>query len=68
MVDLNVVALNSHGDAVTDLARDEIHVTDSGKPQTIAFFRHRDSGLGPPPRLGPNEFSNRTGKNIRAPR
>ena len=52
MVDLNVVALDSHGQAVTDLTRDELRVTDNGKPQTIAFFRHRDSSLGRRPYAG----------------
>lgn len=64
MVDLNVVALDSHGQAVTDLTRDEFHVTDNGKPQTIAFFRHRDSALGAVPTLAPNEFSNRGRANV----
>jgi VWFA-related protein len=64
MVDLNVVALDSHGQAVTDLTRDDFRVTDSGKPQDIAFFHHRDEQLAPPSALRPNEFSNRTGANI----
>jgi len=64
MVDLNVVALDIHGQPVVDLTRDEFRVTDSGKPQTIAFFRHRDEQLGPTPELAPNEASNRSGANI----
>ena len=64
MVDLNVVALDIHGQPVVDLTRDEFRVTDSGKPQTIAFFRHRDEQLGPTPALAPNEASNRSGANI----
>jgi VWFA-related protein len=64
MVDLNVVALDNHGQPVVDLTRDEFRVTDSGKPQAIAFFRHRDEQLGPSPALGPNEFSNRSGTNV----
>jgi VWFA-related protein len=64
MVDLNVVALDIHGQPVVDLTRDEFRVTDSGKPQTIAFFRHRDEQLGPAPALGPNEFSNRSRANV----
>jgi len=64
MVDLNVVALDSHGQAVTDLTREELRVTDNGKPQTIAFFHHRDSALGAVPTLGTNEFSNRRGANV----
>lgn len=64
MVDLNVVVVDNRGQAVTDLTRDEFRVSDSGKPKTIAFFRHRDSALGQAPQLGTNEFSNRGGANI----
>ncbi|MGA3241955.1 MAG: VWA domain-containing protein [Bryobacteraceae bacterium] len=64
MVDLNVVALDIHGQPVVDLTRDEFRVTDSGKPQTIAFFRHRDEPLAPTPTLALNEASNRSGANI----
>lgn len=64
MVDLNVVALDSHGQPVTDLTRDEFRVTDSGQPQNIAFFRRRDSRRGLAPTAGPNEFSNRGETNI----
>lgn len=64
MVDLNVVAVDNHGQPVTDLSRNEFQVSDSGKPQTIAFFRHRDSELWHAPALGPKEFSNRGGANI----
>ena len=64
MVDLNVVALDSHGQAVTDLTREELRVTDNGKPQAITFFHHRNSELGAVPKLGANEFSNRGGANV----
>ena len=64
MMDLNVVAVDSHGQAVTDLSRDEFRIVDSGKPQPVAFFRHRDNADQPPPPLGPNEFSNRNGSNV----
>lgn len=65
MVDLNVVAIDSHGQAVNDLTREEFRVSDAGKPQTIAFFRHRTSDrLQQAPTLGPNEFSNRSRGNI----
>ncbi len=64
MVDLNVVAMDAHGQIVTDLTRDELRVVDSGKPQTISFFRHRDSGFAQAQDLGPNEVSNRGGNNI----
>jgi VWFA-related protein len=64
LVDLNVVALDAHGQPVLDLTRDEFRITDSGKPQTIAFFRHRDGPLGPSPVLAPGEVSNRSGTNL----
>ena len=64
MVDLYVVAVDAHGQPVTDLTRDEFRVTDSGQPQAIAFLRRRDSKRELPPALGPNEFSNRTATNI----
>jgi VWFA-related protein len=64
MVDLNVVADDSRGRPVTDLTRDDFRVTDSGKLQTVAFFRHRDSGPVEAPKLEPNEYSNRAGANV----
>lgn len=64
MVDLNVVALDSQGQAMTDLTSDEFRVSDNGKPQTIAFFRHRDSHPGQVPVLAPHEFSNRGPANV----
>jgi VWFA-related protein len=64
MVDLNVVAVDNHGDPVYDLTRDELRVTDSGRPETISFFRLRDSKRGPLAPLAPNEFSNRSANNI----
>lgn len=64
MVDLNVVAVDGHGQPVMDLKRDELLVSDSGKPRAITFFHHRDSGLEPPQKLAPGEYSNRGGNNI----
>jgi len=64
MVDLNVVAIDSHGAPVHDLTRDELRVTDSGRPETIAFFRLRDSKRGLVQPLGLNEVSNRSANNI----
>lgn len=64
MVDLNVIAVDNHGQPVTDLTAAELKITDNGKAQTIAFFHHRDSGLSAPPALGPHEISNRTGSNV----
>lgn len=64
MVDLNIVALDSHNQPVTDLTRDELRIVDANKPQTIVFFRHRDETLAAPPALAPNEVSNRGRGNV----
>src|SRR5580704_13634116 len=60
LVYLNVVAVDGHGDRVTDLTSDDFQIADAGKSQKIAFFRHRDVKSAPPESLNPNEFSNRT--------
>jgi VWFA-related protein len=62
LVDLNVVALDNHGEAVTDLTADDFQISDAGKPQIISFFRRNNAdsqGLKQPPALGPNQFANR---------
>jgi VWFA-related protein len=64
LVDLNVVALDSHGAPVTDLTRDDFRITDAGRPETIAFFRHRDGAAKPAPLLAPGEYSNRSAANV----
>lgn len=64
MVDLNVVALDSHNQPITDLKRDELRITDGGKPQTVVFFRHRDDSLAATPTLALNEVSNRGRGNV----
>jgi len=64
MMDLNVVALDSHGQPILDLTRDEFRINDNGKPRNIAFFRHRDSALSAAPALALNEFSNRGRTNV----
>ena len=64
MVDLNVVALDSKGQPVTDLKPDELHIADNVKPQTIAFFRHRDSTLKLVSSLASDEYSNRSESNV----
>ena len=63
LVYLNVVAVDPHGNPVTDLTTDDFQINDDGKSQKIAFFRHRDEKLAPAVSLKPNEFSNRTGAN-----
>jgi VWFA-related protein len=64
LVNLNVIAVDNHGEPVTDLTSADFHVTDGGKPQQIVFFRHYDNKLTTPPTLAPNEVSNRTNANI----
>ncbi len=64
LLDLNVVALDSRSQPVTDLAIGDLQVTDAGKPQKIVFFRHRDSSVWQKPQLAPNELSNRGGAGI----
>ena len=64
MVDLNVVAVDNHGEAVTDLTRDDFRIVDNGKPETLAFFHHRNTALGAAHTLAPNEVSNRGGANV----
>ena len=59
LLDLNVVALDSHEQPVNDLTVGDFQVTDAGKPQKIVFFRHRDTALRQAGPLGPNEVSNR---------
>lgn len=64
MVDLNIVAVDSHGEPVTDLTRDDFRIADAGKPQTIDYFRHHNSTPRPVPRLAPGEYSNRSAANV----
>lgn len=64
LVDLTVIALDNHGQPVTDLTRDDFQVTDSGKAQPVVFFRHNDAKLWQAPSLQPDEFSNRRGANV----
>jgi VWFA-related protein len=59
LLNLDVVAIDSHGQPVTDLTADDFQVTDANRPEKIVFFRHKDSTLWEAPNLGTNEFSNR---------
>jgi VWFA-related protein len=59
MLDLEVVAVDSHGQPVNDLTIEDFQVTDASRPQKIVFFRHRDSALWQVPKLAPHEVSNR---------
>jgi VWFA-related protein len=64
LVNLNVIALDGHGDPVTDLTADDFQIVDAGKPQRIVLFNHRDLTLDHAPPLDPNQFSNRTGTSV----
>lgn len=60
LLDLNVIAVDNHGKAVTDLTADDFQISDAGKPQKISFFRiNQTNHTGQIAPLGPNEFSNR---------
>jgi VWFA-related protein len=61
LVDLDVVALDGHGQPVTDLTADDFQITDAGKPEKISFFRRdaESSHQNQAPTSGPNQFSNR---------
>lgn len=67
LVDLDVVALDGHGQPVTDLTADDFQITDAGKPQKIKFFRRNDERNTPEPRPAeaPERFSNRSGNQRR---
>ena len=64
LLDFNVVAVDDRGQPVNDLTSGEFQVTDAGKHQQIAFFRHNDDKLRQTPALSPNEFSNRNGLTV----
>jgi VWFA-related protein len=64
LLDLNVVALDNHEQPVNDLTVDDFQVTDAGKPQKVVFFRHREAALRQPPKLAPNELSNRGAESV----
>lgn len=63
LLDLNVVAVDNHGQAVTDLTADDFQIVDAGKPQEISFFRRNVESSGQSQALapGPDQFSNRAG-------
>ena len=57
LVRLNVVAVDAQGKPVGDLAADDFHITDEGRPETIALFHA--GGFGPANGSNPGEFTNR---------
>jgi VWFA-related protein len=64
VVQLSVVALDSHGQPVGDLTAADFEIADAGKPQKVAIFRHGDVKLRQAPPLGAGEFSNRGAANL----
>ncbi len=59
LVYLDVIAVDAHGEPVTDLTADDFQIDDAGKRQKIAFFHHRDISPVTAALLKPNQFSNR---------
>jgi VWFA-related protein len=59
LLNLDVIAVDNHGQPVSDLTADDFVVADANKPQKLTFFRHRDATLWQTPRLAPHEVSNR---------
>jgi VWFA-related protein len=64
LVDLNVVALDNHGQPVADLTASDFEINDAGKPRNIAFFHRYGRTLRRLGMSGPNQYSNRGGANI----
>jgi VWFA-related protein len=61
LLDLTVIAVDNHGQPVTDLTAGEFKITDAGKAQQISLFRKNivASGGNQARPEGPNQFSNR---------
>ncbi len=64
MVNLNLVALDSHGQPVPDLRAEDLRITDNGKAQTVALFRRRMNTAAEAFPAVPNGFTNRSSENI----
>ncbi len=64
LVSLNIVALDSKGQSVTDLSADDFRITDNGKPQKVVSFRQRDARPSAVAALGPRQYANRAGNTI----
>jgi len=60
LVRLNIVALDSHGQTVRDLASGDFKILDHGKPRKIVVFRRNERKLEAPGHLDANTFSNRS--------
>lgn len=57
---LNVIALDVHGQPVTDLSTADFQISDDGKARTIVWSRFIGTKSARTP-LGPREYSNRSG-------
>lgn len=60
-VHLNVVAKDSHGQAMMDLTRDDFQVYEGSKPQRIISFRRNEPSVKRTLQAAPGEYSNRSG-------
>jgi VWFA-related protein len=60
-VHLNVVAKDSHGQAVMDLTRDDFQVFEGSKPQRMVSFRRNEQNVKRVMQAAPDEYSNRSG-------
>jgi VWFA-related protein len=62
LVNLHVVALDSHDRPVGDLTADDFQIQEQGKTSRIVVFRKSDPrAVAAEPELGPHECSNRAG-------
>jgi VWFA-related protein len=62
LVNLHVVALDSHDHPVHDLTADDFQIQEQGRNARIVIFRKSDPKAGvAEPALGPHEFSNHVG-------
>lgn len=61
LVNLNVVAKDGRGQAVTDLTRDDFQVFEGSKAQRVVSFRRNDATMKRAMRAEANEYSNRSG-------
>lgn len=61
LVNLNVVAKDGRGQAVTDLTRDDFQVFEGSKAQRVVSFRRSEQSVKRLMRAEANEYSNRSG-------
>jgi VWFA-related protein len=61
IVSLNVIAVDTQGQIVEDLHREDLRVSDGGVSRNLLFLRRVGNEDWNPPPLGPNEVSNRSG-------